>query len=341
MCLAVAMLCWGSWANLQRMTGKWRYELFYWDFSLGVFLVALLAAFTLGSMNSKELTFQELLLISSYHKIAFGLAAGLVLNLANLLMVAALSVAPLSVVFPVSLGVGLVVGVGWSLFPIEGSLLLPLGGAAAVLVAVVVSAFTYGTYVEQQRMVKKPLTPDPRTPTPKALAAPTAAKGVALSVISGLAMGMAAPLLASSTVGEDGLSTYAAGLFVAIATLVSTVVFSPFFLAFAVHGSPVELRAYFKGSGRQHLLGLLAGGLWISGLIASLASGGTGATVQAGPVATKAFAEGSVVLASLWGWLAWREFAGSGYRIRTLLTAMLILWGVGAAMIVAGPVLSK
>lgn len=338
-CLALSMLFWGSWPNLLRLTGKWRYELFYWDFSFGVVLVAVLAAFTLGSLNSKELTFQDNLLISSYHKVGYGLAAGIVLNLANLLFVAALSVAPLSVVFPVAMGVGLVVAVGSTLSALQGGLLLPLGGATVMLAAVVANAFTYSTYAQEQQLQQKPPVPDPRSTRGKQLAPAAAgsalpAKGVVLSVMSGVAMGLASPLVNLSRTGEDGLGAYTAALMVGIATLVSTLVFSPFFTVFAVQGKPVNVRAYFNGSRKQHVLGMAAGGLWVSGLIASFASGGTLATVQAGSVATQGFAEGSVILGSLCGWLGWREFKDSSYRVRLLLTAMLVLWVMGAAMMI-------
>lgn len=329
------MLLWGSWANFQRLAGKWRYELFYWDFSFGVAGVAVLAAFTLGMLNSHELTFQDNLLIASYHKIFYGLCAGLLLNLGNLLLVAAFSVAPFSVIFPVGMGVGLVVGVGWTLFPPQGSMLLALGGAVVLLAAVVINAFTYGTYTQELRLVKKPLSPDPRGPRP--LAPPKPAKGVAISVMGGFVLGMGAPLLTACQTGEDGLGAYSAGLMIGLATLLSTVVYAPFFTAFSVHGAPVQVRTYFKGSGKQHLCGLLAGGFWIGGLLASLITGGTLAQTEAGPVVTRAFSDGAVMLAMLWGWLAWREFKGSSYRVRMLLTAMTVLWMVGAAMLVVIP----
>jgi glucose uptake protein len=331
LCLALSMLLLGSWANLQRMAGRWRYELFYWDFSVGVFLAAILAAFTLGSLNSKELTFTDNLDIASYHKIFYGLAAGLVINLANLLFTGALSVAPLSVVFPVGVGVGLVIEMGWALFPPQGNLVLPLGGAVLVLAAVVVNAFTYSTYAQEQHGPKKPLTPDPRGSAPKP---PLPAKGIALSVVSGIALGMAAPLLSIARNGEAGLAAYTAGLMIGIATLLSTLVYSPFFMILAVHGAPVHFRAYFKGSIAQHSYGLLAGSLWCGGLLASFVSGGTLATIQAGPVATRGFAAGVVILGAAYGLLAWREFAASSSRVRFLLTAMLGLWIIGASMIV-------
>ena len=326
------MLLLGSWPNFLRLAGKWRYELFFWDFSLGILLTALLAAFTLGSLNAKELTYQDNLLIASLHSIGYGLSAGLVVNLANLLLLGALSVAPLSVVYPVGMGVAAVTGTMWTLLPAPNGLLLPLGGVVALLAAIVVGAFAYSTYAQAHREAQKPPATPPR-PASKAAAAPAPIKGVTLSVLSGVALGLAVTLLSRFRNGEDGLAAYTAVLMMAIAIVVSTLVFSPFYLAFAVHGAPVQIRAYFQGGKKQHLWGLLAGAVWACGLLANFASGGTLANVQASTLAIRAFTGGAVILGTLWGLLAWREFRGSTSRVRILLTVMLLLWAAGAAML--------
>lgn len=334
LCLALSLVCIGSWPNLLKLSGKWRYELFYGDFSFGFLLVSVVAALTLGSLNSKNLTVQDNLLIASYHKIGYSLGAGVVLNLACLLLVAALSVAPMAIAFPVSGGIALVVGLAWTLSPPEGSLLLYGAGSVLVLVAVVINAFLYGAYMQEQRALQVQEQPEPRR---RAQRPPRPAKGVALSAISGVLFGLVSPLVIFSRAGEDGLGPYTAGLMSGIAAIVSTLFFSPFFFAFAVHGAPVQLRAYFKGSKGQHFAGLLGGVLWGAGLIAAFASGGSQATVEAGPVPTRAFAAGAALLATLWGLLAWREFRGASVRVKTLLAAMLILWSAGAALLAVGP----
>jgi len=332
------MLCLGSWANLQKRSGKWRYELFYWDFSIGIALVSIVAAVTLGAMNSTELTVQDNLLITSYHKISYALEGGVLIGLANLFLVGALSVAPMAVVFPIATGVGLVVASGWLLFPPQGSVLLLLGGSVLVLIAIVVNAFSYGAYAQEQRAVTKALTPDPRTPSPKP---PQPAKGVALSVVSGIVLGLLQPLSDLARSGEDGVGPYTAGLLFAIAALISTFVFAPFFITFPVHGAPVQFRSYFKGGKSLHMYGLLAGIVWCVGLIATFVTGGTLATIQAGPVATHAFAYGAAVVGALWGLLGWREFRGASQKVRILLTAMLILWIVGAGLVAMAPGFGK
>jgi glucose uptake protein len=343
LCLALSLLCWGSWANLQKLSGKRRYELFYWDFSIGIALTAIVAAFTLGSLRPSELTFQDNLLITSYHKISYALEAGALFNLGILLLVGALSVAPMAVVFPIAMGVGLVVGVGWLLFPPQGSALLLLGGAVLVLIAIVLNAVAYSSHaLELQKTVKKPLMPEPRNPAAAAAARQALpATGIALSVVSGFVLGMIPPLSDLSRSGEDGLGAYSAAFLIAIAMLVTTFVYAPFFITFPVQGAPVQFRAYFKGGTAGHLYGFVAGVLWCGGLIATFASGGALATIQAGPVAGRGFAEGAAVLAALWGLLAWREFRGSSPRVLALMISMLILWIVGAGMVALAPALAK
>ena len=54
----ITMLCWGSWANTQKLAGKtWRFELFYWDYVIGILLFSIIAAFTLGSTGKKAEVF--------------------------------------------------------------------------------------------------------------------------------------------------------------------------------------------------------------------------------------------------------------------------------------------
>src|SRR5277367_4289785 len=176
-------------------------------------------------MRPSDLTVQDNLLIASYHKISYALEGGFVFNLSNLLLLGALSVAPMAVVFPIAMGVGLAVGVGWLLFPPQGSMQLLLGGAAVVLIAVVVGAFAFGKFMQELSAVKKPLTPDPRSPA--AVKPPQPAKGVTLGVLSGIAMGMVVPLADMARSGDDGLGAYTAGLLFALAALASTFVCAP------------------------------------------------------------------------------------------------------------------
>jgi len=316
-------------------SGKWRYELFYLDFSLGAGVVAVLAALTLGSLNSKELTFQDNLLIAGYRKVAYAAAAGAVANAANLLLAGAISVLPLSVAYLIAGGVGLAVSTIWMLFPPQGSVALLVAGGLAVLSAVAFTALTYTGYARSLASTTKPSIPNPRPPSwrTRRTARTTSGPGIALSLISGLALGMAPPLLTLSRTGEDGLAPYSAGLFFGLAVLGSTALFAPFFFTFPVRGEPVSVAQYLTGSKTQHLSGLLAGALWIAGSIAALTTSGTLSAFQVQGQLSAALADAVPVLGALWGLLAWREFRGGG-RALPLMAAALALWIAGASMVV-------
>ena len=86
----ITMLCWGSWANTRRLAGRdWRFELFYWDYSLGVPLLTLLLGLTLGSAGSEGRGFVADLSQASSGSVESALLGGAIFNLANLLLVAA------------------------------------------------------------------------------------------------------------------------------------------------------------------------------------------------------------------------------------------------------------
>src|SRR3954466_8030730 len=99
----VSMLCWGSWANTSKLTKKWRFELFYFDYSFGVIIAAVIAALTFGSMG-QSLSFIDNMDVAGKRQWALAAAGGIVFNLANILLVGAISLAGLAVAFPVGIG---------------------------------------------------------------------------------------------------------------------------------------------------------------------------------------------------------------------------------------------
>src|SRR5580704_18311775 len=192
----VSMICWGSWANTQKLAGKWRFELFYYDFSIGVLLCAVIAAYTLGSWRSEDLSFSDNLLIAAKRQMAYAAGAGMVFNLANMLLVAAISVSGLAVAFPVGIGLALVIGVLWNyLLNPQGNPLLLFGGAGLVVAAIIVDAFCFSMYLDaKEQAAQKALTPDPRAKgRPKKRMG--AARGIVLSVVAGILMGMFYPMV--------------------------------------------------------------------------------------------------------------------------------------------------
>src|SRR5436305_132171 len=203
--LILSMLCWGSWANTFKLTGgKWRFELFYYDFAVGVLLASLVAAFTFGSLGWDGFSFLDDLRNAGKRQDMLALVAGCVFNLANMLLVAAISVAGMSVAFPVGIGIALVVGVIWSFFlhPVGNPYLLGTG-CLAILGAIVIDALAYRA-LSMQRLLDH-AADAPATGKPKASRKTFTFKGVIIAVISGFLMGSFYPLVELARSGENGL----------------------------------------------------------------------------------------------------------------------------------------
>ena len=204
--LVVSLICWGSWANTLKLAGKWRFELYYYDFVLGFALLAVAAAFTAGSLNSNELTFQENFLITGYRYMAYVVAAGIIFNLGNMLLAATVSLAGMAMAFTVTFAIALVVSTAWTLiFEVPSGMLLSLAGAGLLLAALVLAAFAYSHYVDARADAAKKaaLAVDPRTrPAKDAPRSSGAVRAVTLGVLGGIALGLFRPLLDAAREGE-------------------------------------------------------------------------------------------------------------------------------------------
>jgi len=168
----ITMLCWGSWANTQKIAAKsWRFELFYWDYVLGILLFSLILGFTFGSSGSQGMGFFENLKQAESASIISALAGGIIFNLANILIVAAISIAGMSVAFPVGIGIALVLGVIINYIGMpQGNPVWLFGGVALVGLAIVIDALAYGKKAAQAKKVP--------------------AKGIIISIVGGVLMAM-------------------------------------------------------------------------------------------------------------------------------------------------------
>src|SRR5262245_16616903 len=324
----LSMVLWGSWANTFKLTGgKWRFELFYFDYSFGVLITAVAAALTLGQFGT-ELSFSDNLIVTGKRQIVYAMAAGAVFNLANMLLVAAISLAGLSVAFPVGIGLALVIGVIWNyILKPQGNPTLLFSGAAIVVGAIIVDAFAYRALeAGKAAQAAKPGAPSKTT-----------GKGIALSLLSGVLMGSFFPLVEMGKSGSFGLGPYAIGFVFALGVFLSTFVFNLFFMRFPVDGPPVAISQYFKGTGRQHLLGIVGGLIWTTGTIANFVAASAPESVQVGPAISYAIGQGATMVSALWGLLVWREFAGAGPRVRLLVAVMLILFVCGLGLVSVAP----
>ena len=325
--IILTMLCWGSWANTFKLAGKWRFELFYYDYSLGVLIAATIYALTFGNFGLEGFTFIDDLMHAGKRQIFFGVLGGVVFNLANMLLVAAISVAGLAVAFPVGIGLALVIGVIWNyILNPQGNPVLLFTGAAIVAGAIIVDAFAYraletGRAAQTTRKVT--------------------GKGIALSLMSGVLMGSFFPLVEIGKAGPLGLGPYAIGFVFGMGVFVSTFVFNFFFTRFPVEGPPVAMSDYFKGNGRQHLLGIMGGLIWATGTIANFVAASAPESVQVGPAISYAVGQGATMVSALWGLLVWKEFAGAGPNVRLLVVVMLILFVAGLTLVSVAPLYAR
>ena len=331
----LSMICWGSWANTFKLAGKWRFELFYYDYALGVLLAAIVAAYTFGSLGS-DLSFSDNLLIAGKRNMAYAVAGGTVFNLANMLLVAAISVAGLAVAFPVGIGLALVVGVIWNywLNPQGNPVLLALG-VALVAGAIIVDALAYSAHAKSAKSAPPASKNKPNTPPRK-----NSAKGLILSLASGVLMGSFYPLVELGKGGGPdaaGLGPYAVAFLFSVGVFLSTFIFNIYFLNLPVQGEALSPFLYFKGSLKQHALGIVGGLIWCTGAISNFVAASAPNSIQVGPAVSYAIGQGATMVSALWGLLVWKEFAGAQPKVRVLLAVMLVLFLAGLILVSIAP----
>jgi len=343
--LIISLICWGSWANTLKLAGKWRFELYYYDFALGFAALAVVAAFTAGSLNSGELTFQDNFLITGYRNIAYVIAAGVVFNLGNMLLAATISVAGMALAFTITFATALVVSTAWSfIFEASGGFLPSLCGAALLLAALVMGAAAYSNYLiarsEAAREATKSEAAKQGASQPGARLKRTTSSrsrglvlALALGVAGGIAMGLFRPLLDLGSQGEGGVAPYGAALMFAAGILISTAILDPFFFNFPVAGDAIGLADYFKGSGKQHLLGMLGGVMAGVAFLAGMLALGAPADDRTAAAPSYALSQGGPILAVAWGLFVWREFKSAGERSTLLFRFMWLLLAIGVGLL--------
>jgi len=313
----ITMLCWGSWANTQKLAAKtWRFELFYWDYVLGIVLFSLILGHSLGSTGTQGMGFADSLRQADWSSTSSALAGGVIFNLANILIVAAIAIAGMSVAFPVGIGIALVLGVIINYFASpQGDALLLFGGVALVGLAIVIDALAYRKKAAQAKKVP--------------------AKGIILSVVGGVLMALFYRFVASSMATnplspEAGkLTPYAAVFIFALGILISNFLINTVLMKKPVEGEPVTYSQYFKGSLKEHLTGILGGMIWCVGMSLSIL-----AANKAGFAISYGLGQGATLIAALWGVFIWKEFKNSPKGVNTLLTLMFLLFVAGLGLII-------
>lgn len=314
----VTMFCWGSWANTTKLTTKtWRFELFYWDYGFGILLTTLLLAFALGSAGTEGRAFLDDLKQADLKSILSSFEGGIIFNLANILLVAAIAIAGMSVAFPVGIGIALVLGVLVNyIYNPQGNPLLIFGGVALIALAIILNARAY------QKLQASD-------------SGKVSRKGLVLSVLSGCLMGLfykyvAASMVSNFNIPEAGkLTPYTALVIFSVGIVISSFLFNSVQMKRPFIGSPVSFSDYFKGKSKDHLIGIFGGAIWSVGMSLSIIASG-----KAGPAISYGLGQGATVVAALWGIYVWKEFAKAPAGTKPLLNIMLLLYVAGLALII-------
>ncbi len=340
--MILGMLCWGLWAGMYKLTGKWRYELFYFDVAFGVMLAVVVYALTLGNLGFDGFSFRDDLMHAGKRQWLMAFGAGAVFNLANMILLGAVAVAGLSVALPLGLGVSLMLGVGLGLILTHSaSPLLLFAGTACLLIAVIVIAAAYTLLISarQDKLVKEgkvkttSSVPGYGKGMIVSVNAPSATKGLLLAIVSGVLMWIMLPLIQKARLGDFGMGPYTLMAMFGLGMLLSTMVFNLFFINLPVEGEPIELLAYFEGSKTAHLIGIAAGVVLCTGLLAILvAQAGPPETLLA-PTLSYALQQGAVLVGALVGIFKWKDFRGCEPRVQAMVWVFIVLFTVGLVSI--------
>ena len=307
--MITSAICWGSWANTYKGVKNYRFELFYWDYAAGIFLVSLILAFTMGSTGNDASSFLNNVRSADTNNIVSVMIGGAIFNLANLLLVAAIDMAGLAVAFPVSIGIALVVGVISSyVIQMKGNAPLLAAGVVCALIAVVMDGKAYGSLAIAGRSVSK--------------------KSIVVCVVSGVLMGLWAPFVARAMTNGNTLGPYSIAVFLTLGALLSCLIWNIYFMRRPLVGEPVSFAGYFSGPASGHVLGLLGGFIWGTGMVFNLvAASFTGVAIS------YAIGQSAPMVAALWGVLAWKEFEGAPGKAKMYLALMFVFYCLGIVLV--------
>jgi glucose uptake protein len=313
----ITMICWGSWGNTQKLAGKaWRFELFYWDYVLGILLFSLVLGFSMGSTGESGRGFIQDIKQAEPHNVLQAMIGGVIFNASNILLVAAMAIAGMAVAFPVGVGIALALGVIINyVYTPHGNPNILFGGLALIVVAIILDA---AAYKKHSITLKK-----------------ISGKGISLSVSAGILMALFYRFVASSMVSnfaapEAGkLTPYSAIFFFAVGVFISNLLFNYLIMKKPFEGVPLSFKDYKKGTFDAHLNGVLGGVIWNIGMSMSiLASGKAGFAISYG------LGQGATLVAALWGVFIWKEFKGASKSVNTLIFLMFLAYLAGLALLV-------
>ncbi len=316
----ITMLCWGSWGNTQKLAAKtWRYELFYWDYVIGVVILSVILGFTLGSFGEEGRSFVDDLKQAGGYMIISAIIGGIVFNAANILLSASISLAGMSVAFPLGVGLALVLGVFINyLNTPKGDPVILFLGVALIVIAIIFNGIASGKMTKSSEEMK------------------TRKKGIIIAICAGILMSFFYRFVAAAMDLDNfenptpGMMTpYSAFFVFSLGILASNFLFNTLVMKKPFVGAPVTYSEYFKGNAKTHMVGILGGLIWGLGTAFSYIAAG-----KAGAPISYALGQGAPMIAALWGVFVWNEFKGANKTINILLIFMFILFISGLGLIV-------
>ncbi|MBN2633688.1 MAG: multidrug DMT transporter permease, partial [Bacteroidales bacterium] len=295
---------------------SWRFELFYWDYVLGILVFAVLLGFTLGSSGENGRSFLQDIGQAKAGNILNPLIGGIIFNASNILLVAAMAIAGMAVAFPVGVGIALALGViiNYIAAP-KGDPVILFTGLALIVAAIIIDAIAYKKHSSSQQKVS--------------------GKGIILSVAAGVLMSLFYRFVASSMVTDfmapeaGKLTPYTAVFFFAIGVVASNFIFNYILMKKPIEGPPLSFSDYGRGSIGIHLTGLLGGIIWCIGMAMSIIASG-----KAGFAISYGLGQGATLIAALWGVFIWKEFRGAKRNVNILLALMFLAYLFGLALLV-------
>ena len=307
--MVATAFCWGSWANTYKGVKNFRFELFYWDYAIGIFVISLILALTMGNTGTDASNFWTNVHAADNSNIGYAMIAGAIFNLANLLLVAGIDIAGLSIAFPVSIGIALVVGVALTyLREPKGSALMLGAGVLCAIVAVIMDGKAYGQLPVANRAISR--------------------KSITICIVSGVLMGLWSPISTHAMRTGNSLGPYSLAVFFTLGALLSCFIWNIYFMKHPLVGEPVAFSGFFKAPASAHLLGLLGGFIWGIGTVFSLVAGNS-----IGFAIAYAIGQSAPMVAALWGVFVWKEFAGANKTARAYLALMFAFYAVAILLV--------
>jgi len=315
--MVLSMLCWGSWANTVKLCPGYRFQLFYWDYVIGLLVGALVWGLTLGSASLTGRPFFEDLASIPQMNLIFALIGGIIFNVANLLLVAAIEIAGLAVAFPVGIGLALVVGAvsSYILSP-NGNPLMLFGGIALVVAAIVCDAIAYRLREREHAAMSK--------------------RGVVISLISGLLMGSFYPFVSRAMSGADAPGPYAVSFYFVVGVALCAIPVNYLLMRKPLDAQPpVAMSGYSEAPPRWHLWGIVGGAIWCTGAVLNFVASRAHIV---GPAVSYSIGQGATMISACWGVFIWREFSAAPKQAKTYLVWMFVLFLIGLTLVALAPI---